>query len=217
MIPFIGIFCSVLSLAAGNLPELPAGPPPAVSAAASIVAEADAVHAECKLEGILDPVVFRRAYASLGAAQRSGTILAVADMSRPSTEQRLHIIDLASRRSVLRTWVAHGKNSGELYCERTSNRVGSLQTSKGLYRVGEEIVSPKHGAALLLHGLSKGINDKALTREIILHSADYVSQEFIDENGRLGRSYGCPAVPRDRIDEVIALLSKGAYLYVYAR
>jgi hypothetical protein len=98
-----------------------------------------------------------------------------------------------------------------------SNREGSHQTSLGLYRVGAEIVSPKHGAALLLHGLERGINCKALEREVIMHGADYVSDDFIAEHGRLGRSWGCPAVSRADMPRMLELLADGGLLYVHGK
>jgi hypothetical protein len=142
-------------------------------------------------------------------------MVAIADMTQPSTAKRLYIIDLERRELVLRSYVAHGQNTGELMAEHFSNRHGSHQTSLGLYRVGAEIVSPKHGPALLLHGLDKGLNDQALPREVIMHGADYVSEDFIRQHGRLGRSWGCPAVTRDDMPVVIELLANGGLLYVH--
>jgi hypothetical protein len=142
-------------------------------------------------------------------------VLAVADMSQPSTAKRLYVIDLERRVLVMRTFVAHGQNTGELMAEHFSNRHGSHQTSLGLYRVGAEIISPKHGPALLLHGLEAGLNDQALPREVIIHGADYVSESFIDKHGRLGRSWGCPAVSRADMPVVIDLLANGGVLYVH--
>lgn len=196
------------------VPERPA--PPALPANAAAV-EADAVFAECALAGVMDAEAFRRAYLSRSVHHATSTILAVADMTRPSTEKRLFIIDLARKRLLLRTWVAHGRNSGDRYCTSVSDRPGSLQTSKGLYRVGERIVSPKHGDALMLHGLDKGVNGHAEEREIILHSADYVSAAFIAEHGRLGRSFGCPAVPCEDLPYILRLFADGGLLYVHAR
>lgn len=169
----------------------------------------------CGLLGSLDEAVFVRALESRRAHGTGGAILAVADMSRPSTEKRLFIIDLDARKLLLRTWVAHGRNSGELHCTSVSNRSGSLQTSKGMYRVGARIQSPKHGDALLLHGLDAGVNSAARSREIIIHGADYVGAAFIAQHGRLGRSFGCPAVAPEVMPLVMDLL-EGQLLYIFA-
>jgi hypothetical protein len=172
-------------------------------------------YAELGLDSLLDRTAFTAAYDRLQAHDASATTLAIADMRRPSTEQRFVIVDLATARVLLRTWVAHGSGSGELFAQRFGNRPDSHQTSLGLYRVGQRIRSPKHGPALLLDGLDAGLNDKARVREIIIHAADYVSESFIARTGRLGRSWGCPAVPRDQIAPVIEALEDGGYLFVY--
>lgn len=194
--------------------------PAPVPATAVVVAApnttAEALYVDCGLSGVLDETAFVKAVQSRVAHHAAGHIIAVADMTRPSTEKRLYIIDLDARKLLLRTWVAHGKNSGELYCNSVSNKSGSLQTSKGLYRVGEKIISPKHGDALLLHGLDAGVNSAAERREIIMHAADYVGAGFIAEHGRLGRSFGCPAVAPEVMPEVIDLL-EGQLLYVFAK
>jgi hypothetical protein len=142
-------------------------------------------------------------------------MLAIADMTQPSTAQRFFVIDLQSKKVVMRTWVAHGQNSGGLMATQFSNKDESHQTSLGVYRVGKRIISPKHGPALLLEGLDKGVNDKALRREIIVHGADYVSEAFIKSNGRLGRSWGCPALPRAEMARAIEFLADGGVLYVH--
>ena len=194
----------------------PALPAPAPVEPEEVVMDAGSkLYLELGLEGSLPAEAFLDALERREAKRESGHILAIADFSRPSTEKRLYIIDLEARQLVLRTYVAHGANTGELYAEHFSNREGSHQSSLGLYRVGAEIVSPKHGAALLLHGLDRGVNDKALEREIIMHGADYVSEAFIAEHGRLGRSWGCPAVPREHMQRLVTLLADGGLLFVY--
>ena len=185
-------------------------PAPAVATAAA----AEALYREVGLAGILESAVFEAGYGRMEQHGLHARMLAIADMTQPSTARRLVVIDLEERKVVLRTWVAHGQNSGELMAERFSNRDGSHQTSLGLYRVGSKIVSPKHGHALLLHGLDQGVNDGALRREVIIHSADYVSEAFIAAHGRLGRSWGCPAVARDDMALVIELLADDGLLYV---
>jgi hypothetical protein len=206
------------SASAGAIGAAEAAVPVREDAAVPVAVDpADALFTDAGLDGILAREAFDAAYASLAARGldvNSGT-LAIADMREPSTAQRLVLVDLASREVLLRTWVAHGQGSGGLTAERFSNAHGSHQTSLGLYRVGAEIVSPKHGAALLLHGLDAGVNDQARAREVIIHGADYVSEDFIARTGRLGRSWGCPAVPRAEIARVIEALAGDGLLFVY--
>ena len=142
-------------------------------------------------------------------------MLAIADMTRPSTEERLEVVDLCTGRTVLRTYVAHGQGSGGLMAERFGNEAGSHLTSLGLYRVGPAINSPRHGSALLLFGLDAGLNDRAREREIIIHGADYAGASYIATHGRLGRSWGCPAVPQADMEELVRLLADGGLLYVH--
>lgn len=177
----------------------------------------DVIYDDADLAGIIDRDVFEAAYQSVeahGLETNRGT-LAIADMSQPSTAKRFVLVDLRSHELILRTWVAHGAGSGGLMAKRFSNRDGSHATSLGLYRVGSRIASPKHGAALLLEGLDKGVNDRARRREVIVHGADYVSKRYIAQTGRLGRSWGCPAVPRAEMKRVISALEGDGLLYVY--
>lgn len=173
------------------------------------------LHRSYGLEGLLDLEAFRTGIERACAEAPDAHVLAIADMSRPSTQKRLVVIDLVTGRTVLHTYVAHGQGTGELMAKVFGNEEGSHRTSLGLYRVGAEIVSPKHGQALLLHGLDAGMNDRALEREIIIHGADYVSEAFIAEHGRLGRSWGCPAVPRSTMSDLVRLLADGGLLYVH--
>ncbi len=196
------------------VPDLGASPE-RVAIAAPSPSPADLLYDELDLDGILDREAFAAAHERLTREGVDAPTLAIADMRRPSTEQRLVILDLEHRRVALQTWVAHGSGSGGLMAERFGNTHNSHQTSLGLYRVGERIRSPKHGPALLLEGLDRGLNDQARAREVIIHGADYVSESFIARTGRLGRSWGCPAVPRDQMAAVIETLADGGYLYVY--
>ncbi|MBK8498207.1 MAG: murein L,D-transpeptidase catalytic domain family protein [Flavobacteriales bacterium] len=197
------------------LPSATTAPAPAAASESSEAASE--LYAEIGLEGHMAEAVFAKGYASVAHHGVKAHMLAIADMSQPSTAKRLYLIDLDKKQLVMRTWVAHGQGSGELMCSSFSNREGSHATSKGLYRVGAEITSPKHGAALMLHGLDRGVNCQAESREVIMHGADYVSADFIAQHGRLGRSWGCPAVSRTDMPRMIALLADGGYLYVHGR
>jgi hypothetical protein len=175
----------------------------------------DALYDEIGLEGVLDRSVFDAARQRVDEHGIQTGMLAIADMTQPSTARRFVVIDLEAKKVVMQTWVAHGQNSGELMATRFSNNDESHQTSLGVYRVGRRIISPKHGPALLLEGLDKGVNDRAQSREIIVHGAEYVSQKFIETNGRLGRSWGCPALPREEMARAIELLADDGILYIH--
>jgi hypothetical protein len=206
--------CFAVALVCG-LPNMVSGPLPRPRAEVPAAAGAEGLYEEIGLEDTLQREVFLAALGSIGAHGLKGRTLAIADMSQPSSARRLYIIDLESKQLVFRTLVAHGSGSGGLLAEHFSNDSGSHQTSLGLYHVGSEIVSPKHGPALLLDGLDAGVNDAARAREIIVHGADYVSEAFVVRNGRLGRSWGCPAVPLGDMARVIDLLADDGLLYVY--
>jgi len=197
------------------LPSTWSGPAPVAEAAPVTTSAAAELYEELCLEGELKETVFTACYKRMERKGINGRIVAIADMTQPSTAKRFYIIDLDRKELVLRTYVAHGQGSGDLMATSFSNREGSHQTSLGLYRVGAEIISPKHGAALLLHGLERGVNCQAEAREVIMHGADYVSEEFIRGNGRLGRSWGCPAVSRTDMPRMLELLAGGGLLYVH--
>ena len=201
-------------LFAGEPGAAPMPAPLPVMAEDAARAEALELYHEVGLSGEVATEVFVKAYARV-SGMAPARMLAIADMTQPSTAKRLYIIDLDRKTLMLRTWVAHGQGTGEVMARHFSNSHGSHQTSLGLYRVGAEIVSPKHGPALLLHGMDKGTNDQALAREVIMHGADYVSASFIAQHGRLGRSWGCPAVSREHMAKMIELLADGGLLYVH--
>ena len=201
-------------LFAGEPGAAPMPAPLPVMAEDAARAEALELYHEVGLAGEVATEVFVKAYARV-SSMAPARMLAIADMTQPSTAKRLYIIDLDRKTLMLRTWVAHGQGTGEVMARHFSNSHGSHQTSLGMYRVGAVIVSPKHGPALLLHGMDKGTNDQALAREVIMHGADYVSASFIAQHGRLGRSWGCPAVSREHMAKMIELLADGGLLYVH--
>jgi hypothetical protein len=145
-----------------------------------------------------------------GAARR----LAVIDYSQPSTARRLWIFDLQRNRLLLHDFVAHGRMSGENYAERFSNRVGSYQTSLGLFRT-QESYQGKHGYSLRMDGLEPGVNDRARERAIVIHAATYVDPRLVHTQGRIGRSLGCPAVRPEVGRMVVDELKGGQYLFAW--
>jgi hypothetical protein len=113
------------------------------------------------------------------------------------------------------THVAHGKKSGENYATSFSNKPGSHKSSPGFY-ITENTYQGRNGYSLILNGLERGINDMAKQRSIVIHGADYCDASYIDEDGRLGRSFGCPALPQDITEPIIDTIKDGTLLYIYA-
>jgi hypothetical protein len=141
--------------------------------------------------------------------------LTIADFSKPSSEERLYIIDMESAELVLQTLVAHGKNSGTLFAKNFSNKNESNKSSLGFYITGNTYFG-KHGESLRLTGIENGINDKAAQRAIVLHGANYVSNTAISQMGYLGRSQGCPAVPSNQVQQIIHTIQGESCLFIYA-
>lgn len=141
-------------------------------------------------------------------------ILTLIDFSKASNEKRLWIIDLKTGEVLIHDWVAHGKNSGSQFAEVFSNTPNSNTSSLGFYITGETYFG-KHGLSLYLNGMDKGFNTNARKRAIVLHGADYVSEDFIRKYGRLGRSFGCPSVSMDIYKQVIETIRDGSCMFIY--
>lgn len=139
-------------------------------------------------------------------------ILTVCDFSQPSDSKRLYIIDVKNFKVLLNTYVAHGKNSGQLYANRFSNRASSLASSLGFY-ITKGTYFGKHGLSLKLSGQDRGFNDRAEARAIVVHGASYIGDEWL--GGKMGRSFGCPAVPSRMANKVIDLIKNGTCLFIY--
>lgn len=134
--------------------------------------------------------------------------IAIADYTKLAFNKRLYIINLNSGK-VCRFLVAHGKNSGAVNGRVISagNEKGSLKTPTGFFKIGtrEGITRTKGYRYLSVDGLQKE-NRNARDREILLHTAPYVSHG--------GRSFGCFAIdPKDK-EHVFSRL-KNALFYSY--
>jgi len=179
--------------------------------------DAEILWHECQLNGVIQFNVFKAAISGFRQIDniKKKNLITIIDFSKPSSENRFYVIDLEHKKLVYKCLVAHGKNSGDLYADSFSNTPETLKSSLGFYLTGETYLG-KHGYALRLDGLEKGINDNARMREIVIHGADYVSNEFVNKYGRLGKSWGCPALPAELTKEIIDLISGGSCLYIYA-
>lgn len=141
--------------------------------------------------------------------------LTIADFSKPSSEERLYVIDMLLEQVVIQTLVAHGRNSGTLFANSFSNKNASHQSSLGFYVTGNPYKG-KHGTSLELNGVEEGINDQAKNRAIVIHGADYVSPNFIKQQGYIGRSQGCPAVPYNKVMDIIEAIQGASCMFIYA-
>ncbi len=141
------------------------------------------------------------------------SMLTIVDFTRSSREKRLWVIDLAEKKLLFNTLVAHGQGSGDDMAQSFSNTEETHQSSLGFY-VTDETYQGKHGLSLRLNGLDQGYNSNARQRAIVLHGAEYVSQEFINQHGRLGRSYGCPAVPVALTPQIIDSVKGKSCLFI---
>ena len=152
------------------------------------------------------------AMATEGAA--SASRLAVIDYSRPSTQTRLWVFDLKRKSLLFAEHVAHGRGSGDNMAQSFSNREGSHQSSLGLFRTAETYQGG-NGYSMRMDGLEPGVNDAARDRMIVMHGAPYVDPLAALKQGRLGRSFGCPAVRPQVARELIDTLKQGQLLFAY--
>jgi len=171
---------------------------------------------DCKLNGKIAFNIFNMAVTGSHMIENRGkkSIISIIDFTKPSTEERFFVIELEHKELKYKCYVAHGRNSGDNYAKSFSNNPESLKSSLGFYLTAETY-SGVHGYSLKLDGQEKNINDKARQREIVIHGAEYVSDEFIKKYGRLGRSWGCPALPVNISKEIIDVISGGSCLFIY--
>jgi len=141
-------------------------------------------------------------------------LLVICDFSQSSNKKRLYILDLDSNKVLLTSYVAHGRGSGAEYATRFSNRSRSHQSSLGFY-ITSSTYSGDHGLSLRLQGLEPGFNNLAMKRNIVIHGAPYISDEYLVTNKFMGRSYGCPAVPESECAEIIDLIKNGTCFFIY--
>jgi hypothetical protein len=163
--------------------------------------------------------VLRLALDAAGCAEERGLVkrhdlLTVIDYSLPSSQPRLFTFDLIAHKLLFCELVAHGKNSGGDRANYFSNSPGSLATSLGLYITADPYIGG-NGYSLRLKGLEEGINDMAWDRAVVMHGASYVSRAAISALGRLGRSWGCPAVRKEIARTMIDKLRGGTPLFAY--
>ncbi len=167
----------------------------------------------------LNLTVFRKALVGYYNIQRKPStavkpLLTIIDFSRSSRQKRLWVVDLKNNKLLYHTWVAHGKGTGNEFARYFSNEPNSFKSSLGFYLTAQTYQG-KHGLSLKLNGLDKDFNTNALARAVVIHGADYVSEKFVKQYGRLGRSLGCPALPVKETPAIIHKIKNNTCLYIY--
>jgi len=182
--------------------------------------EADAIYNETELKDLgLSQKAFEYAFKGyqylLQHHYISRTdVISICDFSQSSRRKRLYVIDIEQKKVLINTYVAHGRKSGSEYASTFSNNPESHKSSLGFY-ITDKTYYGEHGLSLKIHGLEKGINDKANKRNIVIHGSEYVGPDFIKFNKFTGRSFGCPAVPASEADDVIQTIKEGSCLFIY--
>jgi hypothetical protein len=162
----------------------------------------------------LDYALLARANGLKQGVIKREDVLSIIDYSLPSTEKRLWTFDLENRRLLFHEFVAHGMNSGGNRTVKFAVAKDSHMSMYGLYVTDVPYIG-KNGYSLRLKGLDKGYNDTAYARAVVFHGARYVSEEMIRTQGRLGRSWGCPAVRKEIATPIIKLIKSGSPLFAY--
>lgn len=195
-----------------TVPLLAAGPAPAHAADATLLEALSklAPHANAQVIGLA------LAATECAAAQGQSPTdrLAVIDYSLPSSKPRMWVFDLTTRKLLFHELVAHGRNTGENFAKKFSNQAGSLESSLGLFRT-RDTYAGRNGYSLRMDGLEPGVNDRARERALVIHGASYVSTAAARQQGRIGRSWGCPAVRSTVARPLIDTLKNGQYVFSF--
>jgi len=141
-------------------------------------------------------------------------ILTIIDFTKSSTERRMWVINMDTQEVLFQTVVSHGRNSGKEFATNFSNAPESYKSSLGFYATAETY-NGQHGLSLRLDGLEKGINNNARARDIVIHAADYANENMGKNQGYLGRSLGCPALPNEVAHKIIHLIKDESCLFIF--
>ena len=190
------------------------------AAVSSTTARAAALMSETvAVQSGVSPKVLNLAVSALTCAVNAGDIavprtLTVIDYSLPSVEPRLWVFDVATGELLFKELVAHGRNTGENMATRFSDTLNSRQSSIGLF-VARDTYVGSNGYSLRLDGLEPGFNGRARERAIVMHGAPYVDESLAKSQGRIGRSWGCPALREAVARNVIDTVRGGGVIFSY--
>ena len=164
--------------------------------------------------------VLNKALAGYDFAKKNSTVsdnnlITIIDFDLPSYIPRAFVYNIKTKHVIFEALVAHGKGSGRgAYATSFSNQNNSDATSLGVF-VTKNIYTGKHGTAMRLEGLEHGLNDHAMQRDVVIHSAWYVSKTFAKEHHRVGNSWGCFAFSKEAKDKLISLIGSNSVIFAY--
>lgn len=177
------------------------------------------IYNKSKLTELIDSTIMEYALTGYFLIKKEGllnkdNILTIIDYTKPSTSKRLFVIDLDNKQTLFVSLVSHGRNSGMIYAKYFSNRPNTMKSCIGFF-VTVDTYTGLHGYSLRLRGLEENFNSNAEKRKVVMHGASYVSKEFIEQHGRIGRSWGCPVVPCTLAKNIINKIKGGSCLFIY--
>jgi len=149
-----------------------------------------------------------------GKLKKEG-VLSICDFTQSSSNKRLYVIDVANKKLLYNTYVSHGMNSGVEYATSFSNAPESYKSSLGFFLTTKTYFG-RNGLSLKVKGLEKGYNDLAAKRHIVLHGSDYITPDYLKDNGEMGRSLGCAAMPNAVSPKIIRTIKNGSCLFIYS-
>jgi hypothetical protein len=213
LVSLSGSLFTVLSLSAAATTAAP----PAAGSYSSINQVVASSSSSAAIQN-LNPTVLKLALNAYKCAAKTGVatrqkLITIIDYSLPSSAKRMWVYDVSQSRVVFNTLVAHGKGSGNVYADRFSNKPETRATSIGLFVTGA-VYQGGNGYSLRLNGLEKGYNDLAGMRNIVMHGAAYVNEQMA-KAGRIGRSWGCPAVPKQLAAPIINTIKDRTLVFAY--
>lgn len=127
------------------------------------------------------------------------------DYRQSIDEDRLYLVDMNSKKVILKTKVSHAYNSGKKYPTKFSNKIGTKKSCVGAFLTLNSYYG-KWGYSMKIKGLDYGINDNAYVRAIVFHS-NIVQRTTWSE--------GCFATPDLINKRLIDLVKDGCLVYVY--
>ncbi len=185
-----------------------------------VIKQALTLYDSMKLEKSgLDQKAFEYAWRGYHNLMKTGQlkksfVLSICDFTQSSSSKRMYVIDVVHKKLLYNTYVSHGMNSGVEYATSFSNRADSYKSSLGFF-ITSKTYTGRNGLSLKVRGIEKGYNDQASKRHIVLHGSNYISPEYLKDNGEMGRSLGCAAIPNSMSPKIIKTIKNGSCLFIY--